>query len=86
MNAKKRKALLRQVNDFGKHAAGRTEYVQFLEGKLIAIDESIKAMCYSCMGYYADGRIDCQNDDCPLYRYMPYKGVKEDADVKVEEA
>lgn len=34
---------------------------------------AIIAHCHQCMGYYLDGKIDCENVSCPLYSYMPYK-------------
>lgn len=33
---------------------------------------AIKAKCWDCMGYYTDGKIDCENFECPLYNWMPY--------------
>lgn len=38
--------------------------------------DAIKAKCADCMSDYADGRLDCEIYDCPLYPYMPYKKVK----------
>jgi hypothetical protein len=33
---------------------------------------AIKAKCYVCSGEYADGRKDCKNSNCPLYKWSPY--------------
>lgn len=35
--------------------------------------ECMDAMCSQCMGYYYDGRDDCENLKCPLYSYMKYR-------------
>lgn len=37
-------------------------------------DQAIKAKCCECMGYFVDGRYDCQIPDCPLHPFMPYLG------------
>lgn len=34
---------------------------------------AIKAKCHECMGYYADGMVDCEIVTCPLYAWMPYR-------------
>lgn len=28
--------------------------------------------CWQCMGWYSDGKQDCENTNCPLYSFMPY--------------
>ena len=40
--------------------------------------KSILAHCHQCMGYWADGRVDCQNVRCPLYPWMPYREMEPD--------
>jgi hypothetical protein len=40
--------------------------------------EMIKAFCAQCMGDYLDGRDDCGNPKCPLYRSMPYGKLEPD--------
>ena len=40
---------------------------------------SILAHCWQCLGYYEDGKTDCENVKCPLYPFMPYK--KNDPDL-----
>jgi hypothetical protein len=34
---------------------------------------AIEAHCWQCLGFYADGKQDCQNPRCPLYEFMPYR-------------
>jgi hypothetical protein len=31
------------------------------------------AKCHDCMGYYLDGKVDCENPRCSLYPWMPYR-------------
>lgn len=38
----------------------------------------ILAHCHQCLGYFQDGRIDCQNVRCPLYPFMPYRKMDPD--------
>lgn len=34
--------------------------------------QAMEAMCHQCMGYYTDGKMDCECTSCPLYPWMPY--------------
>ncbi len=38
----------------------------------ITMRKAIDAKCWDCVGAYADGKVDCENTQCPLYAYMPY--------------
>jgi hypothetical protein len=38
--------------------------------------EAIEHHCHQCLGYYADGKTDCENRGCPLYTYMPYRRLE----------
>ena len=38
----------------------------------LSTKQAILAQCCQCMGYYSDGRDDCDCPACPLYKYMPY--------------
>lgn len=63
-----------EVKERGLQGKGKNEILQHLEGgKVINKGDAIKAKCYECTGYYADGKDDCQMPMCPLYPYMPYK-------------
>ncbi len=35
--------------------------------------KAIKAKCRDCMNDWADGRINCQVDSCPLYHWQPFR-------------
>lgn len=39
---------------------------------------AILAHCHQCMGYYQDGKEDCQTLGCPLYPFMPYRKLDPD--------
>ncbi len=53
-------------------SSGREILKSYLSGGTITASQAIKAQCCECMGYYTDGRQDCESYLCPLYPYMPY--------------
>jgi hypothetical protein len=53
---------------------GKTKLLKYLSGDVLTRGDSIIAKCAECMGYYIDGRYDCEIPLCPLYHYMPYRG------------
>ena len=62
----------------GIKAKRKLELLAYLEkGKRLTQRQAIIAHCYECMGYYSDGKQDCLVDVCPLYEYMPYRGLDE---------
>ena len=66
------------IRKHGKTAKGKNEYLSYLEHSMkLPPKQAILAQCYQCLGCYADGKVDCEIPDCPLYPYMPYrKGVE----------
>lgn len=54
-------------------SSGKTYLLKHLEGNRITARQALLAKCCDCMGYYADGRIDCKMPDCPIYAFMPYR-------------
>jgi len=77
---------LGEIQKYGKISArGHTEIAAFFGGKKLSPLQAIKAYCYDCMGYYADGIVDCENPLCPLYPQMPYSPKHKDP-AKVEAA
>ncbi len=56
-------------------ARGSKELKAFREGEKLSLKQSVLAKCCECMCNYADGKIDCKIDSCPLYPYMSYGGV-----------
>lgn len=49
--------------------------MRYLKGGELTIDEAVRARCYDCMTYYADGAGDCRMPECSLYPYMPFRSV-----------
>jgi hypothetical protein len=41
---------------------------------------AIEAQCHECMGHYRDGKVDCENVRCPLYRWMVYRKLEPDTE------
>lgn len=80
--AKAIKTLSKEVLKHGKYLPGAKEaakskgrdlYLLYVEkNAALTTKQAIVAQCAHCMGWYADGRMDCENPDCPLYPYMPY--------------
>jgi len=58
-----------------KSAKGKAEIMRQRSGKRLSYKQAVLAKCYECMGYYADGKLDCEIPDCPLYGFMPYRTV-----------
>ena len=53
-------------------SSGNRYLKKHLQGDRITQRQMILAKCADCMGYYFDGRLDCEMPDCPLYPLMPY--------------
>lgn len=66
---------IQNVEKYGRHARGRSEYLRSLNGEYLNRNEITLAACYSCCGYYTDGTFDCGNIICPHYGRMPYKNI-----------
>ncbi len=57
----------------GPKAVGQTYLLKMLSNEPVTPVQRLRAKCYDCMGFYIDGKVDCQVKECPLYHYMPYK-------------
>jgi hypothetical protein len=57
-------------------SGGKTTLLKYLYGDKLTRNAAITAKCCDCMGYYIDGRADCETKECPLYPFMPYRGKK----------
>ena len=57
----------------GISAKGRIDLIKFVSGGRLTPLRAIQAKCYDCMGYYVDGKRDCEQYDCPLHCFMPYR-------------
>jgi hypothetical protein len=67
----------KEVETYGIVARGRKELIRHLGGKPLQRGQAILAKCYDCTGFYSDGKLDCLIPKCPLYGFMPYKGLIE---------
>ena len=62
------------IKEHGKTAQGKNEYLSYMEdGTKLSPKKAILANCYQCLGFYIDGKNDCEIPGCPLYTYMPYR-------------
>jgi len=68
MNSK----LISEIKKHGKTARGRQELLKHLDGGRLTLKQAVLAHCYSCLGYYADGKQDCNMSRCPLQPFMAY--------------
>ena len=58
----------------GTAARGKREYLAFLRGEHLTLEQRVLANCYECTGMYSDGREDCrQAEACVFHVYMPYR-------------
>ena len=67
--------VLKRVKDVienGKLAIGQQSFIDLLYGDSLPTVELIRAFCYDCRAWYADGIGDCKDYKCPLYSKMPY--------------
>ena len=68
---------IESIKKYGKEAQGRRELIKYLEGGKLTLKGMIKGNCYDCMGYFVDGKVDCEMPLCALYPLMSYrKGEK----------
>ena len=58
------------------NARGKKEQEKHLAGEKLSMRQRILAKCYNCMNEYADGKVDCEIEECSLYAVMPYRQNK----------
>jgi hypothetical protein len=68
---------INDIEEVGVRARGKVELLKHFAKERLSAMEAIRAKCYDCCGYYADGIEDCGIVSCPLYRYMPYNMQRE---------
>lgn len=81
-----RDEILVSINSFGVVAKGKKDLVNHLKGRRLTQQQAIRAKCYDCMGYFADGRVDCDTPSCPLYNFMPYNPKRTKVGMKISVA
>lgn len=79
------KKRLKAVEEHGKSGRGKSEYIKFLSGQRVSAGQAIKAKCYDCTGFYADGVEDCGSLACALYPFHPYNKNKQKSRVMSDE-
>jgi hypothetical protein len=83
--AEEKAEILDSIEKFGILAQGKNEYIKYLKGGRLTQKGQILAQCYACMGYYSDGKEDCEVHVCPLYPSMPYNPHKSSSKVISDE-
>jgi len=68
--------LIAEIKKHGKTARGKKELIKHLEGGRLTLRQAVNARCYDCMGYYGDGKQDCNMSRCPLHPVMAYNKNK----------
>ena len=68
---------IKSIRQYGKLAKGQRYLINYLQGKRLTMQQAIHANCYECMGYFADGKLDCRMPKCPLHKFMPYNAEKQ---------
>jgi hypothetical protein len=48
------------------------------DSSAIKMRTGVQLHCWQCMGFYSDGKRDCENLKCPLYKWMPYRKMEPD--------
>ena len=64
--------LISDIQKHGKTARGENELLKHLSGQKLTFKQAVYARCYDCMGYYADGKVDCNMPHCSLHPFMAY--------------
>jgi len=72
----KNKSLIDNIETYGKNGKDKDNLIKYLEGEKLSINQAVRAKCFDCNGFYADGKNDCKVKRCPLYPWMPYGEVK----------
>ena len=62
------------IDRHGNNAPGNRFLKTYLEGGILSLRRAVTAKCADCCGFYADGKVGCGVEDCPLYPWMPYRG------------
>uniref|UniRef100_A0A6H1ZYS8 Uncharacterized protein n=1 Tax=viral metagenome TaxID=1070528 RepID=A0A6H1ZYS8_9ZZZZ len=69
--------MLQTIEATGSQIPGVRLLVKYLYGERLSRGQAMAAKCADCMGYFSDGRVDCEIPECPMYPYMPYRAKKE---------
>jgi len=69
--------IILEIRKYGKTARGQRELLKHLAGGKLTFKQAIYARCYDCMGYYVDGKVDCNMPHCALFPFNPYNANRE---------
>jgi hypothetical protein len=59
------------------NSRARNLYLAYVQNKLNpSPGQACIMQCGMCMGWFSDGREDCENYLCPCYKFMPYASYK----------
>lgn len=61
------------IEKHGTTARGKKEYLAFLRGENLTMKQRVLANCFQCVGFYTDGKKDCEMEECTFHVYMPYR-------------
>jgi len=50
------------------------------ERKKATLKYAVDSKCAECMGYWVDGKVDCEVTNCSLYPWQPYRKLEPDLD------
>ena len=64
--------IISDIKRHGKTARGKNELLKHLSGQRLTLKQAVNAYCYDCMGFYADGKLDCDMPHCSLHPFMAY--------------
>ena len=64
------------IKRYGKTARGKLDLIRHLEGGKLTLRQAVYAHCYDCMGFFADGKVDCKIPACSLYPFMAYNKTR----------
>jgi len=63
---------IKNIQQHGKTARGKNELLKHLSEQRLTFKQAIYARCYDCMGFYSDGKHDCNMPHCSLHPFMAY--------------
>ena len=67
-----REKIREEILKYGIEAKGKALFLKHLRQERLTASQAIVAFCYSCMAWYGDGKGDCGDPLCVLYKWMPY--------------
>jgi hypothetical protein len=65
-----------EVEKYGLQTRDKKYLLKHLSGEKLTPMQAIRAKCYECMGYFIDGKHDCEIKYCPNYpffRFNPHR-------------